>query len=760
MVLLIAEHLTKATFMAGMTVVLSLVCLMQVRGGEVATRPSLSNTSAAPADPYLWLEDVTGEKALSWVREQNAASTRELEASPDFEPIRRRLLAILDSKEKIPYVTKHGGWCYNFWRDDKNVRGLWRRTTLAQFKKAEPAWETVLDLDQLSAAEKENWVWKGYDILYPSYDRCLVFLSRGGADAIVVREFDLKSRKFVTDGFSLPEAKSAVAWRNRDTLYVGTDFGPGSLTASGYPRVVKEWERHTPLAQAKLVFEGKPEDVSVDPAVVHDHRWTYEFIHRGVTFFTSEDFVRRADRWVRIDKPADAVVDTYEDQLLLRLRSDWSVGGKTYLAGSLLAAEFGGYLKGKREFAVLFTPTERKSLAGTSDTKHYLLVNELENVRNKLYVLQHRKGQWTRAPLAAPAFGSVGISGVDPHESDDYFLTVTDFLTPSSLYLGTLRGGAPTLVGLGRTQVTAHSVEAGAPKPTEVGAPGTASGFDPGRAGLEKLKSLPAFFKADGLEITQHEAASKDGTRVPYFQVSRQGLALDGKNPTLLYGYGGFEVPMLPGYSAGVGSAWLERGGVYVLANIRGGGEFGPKWHEAARKRNRQRAFDDFIAVAEDLIARKVTTSKHLGIQGGSNGGLLMGVMLTERPDLFKAVVCQVPLLDMRRFNRLLAGASWMDEYGDPDRPEDWAYMSRYSPYQNVVPGKTYPRVLFTTSTRDDRVHPGHARKMVAKMKAQGHDVLYYENIEGGHGGAANNKQAAYMSALAYTFLLKELGQE
>ena len=572
MVLLISENLTKATFVAGVTAVLLLACLMQARGGEVANQPPASGASEPPADPYLWLEEVTGEKALNWVRAQNAISTRELEASSDFEPIRRRLLAILDSKEKIPYVTKHGGWCYNFWRDNQHVRGLWRQTTLAEFKKAEPAWETVLDLDQLAAAEKENWVWKGYDILYPSYDRCLVFLSRGGADASVVREFDLKSKKFVAGGFYLPEAKAAVAWRNRNTLYVGTDFGPGSLTASGYPRVIKEWKRHTPLAQAKLVFEGKPEDVSVDPAVAHDHGRTYEFIHRGVTFFTSEDFVRRrggapnsvsargeeatsrrngvrrsdADQWVKIDKPADAIVDTFEDQLLLRLRSDWSVGGKTYPGGSLLAAGFDDYLKGKRELSALFTPTERKCLAGTSDTKHYLLVNELDNVHNRLYVLQHRKGQWTRTPLAAPAFGSVGISGVDPYDSDDYFLTAADFLTPSSLYLGTLGRGARANTAPGvrpssgaATQATEQAQGKINPlgRRTDVAAPedgrtpGTASDRALDWAGLEKLKSLPAFFKADGLEITQHEAVSEGRHPCALFPGQPAGPAARRKEP-------------------------------------------------------------------------------------------------------------------------------------------------------------------------------------------------------------------------------------
>ena len=683
------------------------------------TSVAVTGTTAGTADdPYLWLEDVTGEKALAWVRSQNAVSTNELERLPEFEPIRKRLLAILDSKEKIPYVAKHGAYYYNFWRDEKNVRGLWRRTTLEEYKKPQPTWETVLDLDQLSTAEKENWVWKGYDVLYPTYDRALVVLSRGGADASVVREFDLTTKKFITDGFYLPEAKSSVAWRNRDELYVGTDFGPGSLTSSGYPRIVKQWKRGTPLAEAKTVFEGKTEDVSVDGAVVHDHGRTYEFIRRGPTFFTSEEMVLRGDKWVKLEKPADAQVSTFEDQLLLRLRTDWAIGGKTYPGGALLAIGFDAFLEGKRDFKTLFEPTERKSLASWSDTKHYIIVNELDNVRSRLYVLQRKDGEWVRTTLEAPAFGSVSANGIDPDESDDYFMTTSDFLTPSTLSIGTI-----------------------------------------GRPGTEKLKSLPAYFDTTGLEISQHEATSKDGTKIPYFQVGRKNLKLNGSNPTLLYGYGGFEISMLPNYSAGVGSAWLERGGVYVLANIRGGGEFGPKWHESARKEHRQRAYDDFIAVAEDLVQRKVTSPQHLGIQGGSNGGLLMGVMLTERPELFRAVVCQVPLLDMLRYNKLLAGASWMDEYGNPDKPEDWAYISKYSPYQNVLKDKKYSRVLFLTSTRDDRVHPGHARKMVAKMESQGHDVLYYENIEGGHGAAANNKQAAFMSALAYTFLLKELQQ-
>lgn len=683
-----------------------------------ATLSSANDSSIDSDDPFLWLEDVTGEKALNWVREQNAVSTKELEAHSGFQPLRKRLLAILDSKDRIPMISKQGKFCYNFWRDQKNVRGLWRRTTLEEYKKPSPEWETVLDLDELGKQEKENWVWKGADIIDPGHDRALLMLSRGGADATVVREFDLEDKRFVEKGFTLPEAKSRVDWRNRNTLYVATDFGPGSLTKSGYPRVVKEWKRGTPLADARKVFEGKEDDVSVSAFVIRDHGHIYEVINRGVTFFTDETFLRQGDEWKRIDKPDDAEVSTFGESLLLRLRTDWKVGDETHKGGTLIAANLKEYMKGERKLTPLFVPTERKSLEDFNATKNYLLLTELDNVRSRPYLLRERRGEWIRQPLEVPPFGVVDVSALERNESDQYLMMITDFVTPSTLYFGTA-----------------------------------------GKSEREKLKQLPAFFKTEGLEIKQFEAKSKDGTRVPYFLVSRKGQEMNGRNPTLLYGYGGFEIPMLPRYSATVGAAWLERGGTYALANIRGGGEFGPQWHNAARKENRQRAYDDFIAVAEDLVTRKITSPKHLGIQGGSNGGLLMGVMLTQRPDLFGAIVCRVPLLDMRRFNRLLAGASWMDEYGNPEKPDEWAYLQKYSPYQNVQKDQKYPRTLFTTSTRDDRVHPGHARKMVARMKEQGHDVLYYENIEGGHGGAANNQQAAYMDALAYTFLWETLNR-
>jgi prolyl oligopeptidase len=668
-------------------------------------------------DPHLWLEEVTGEKALAWVKEQNAASTAELTRSESFKALNDRLLRILDSNERIPFITREGPHYYNFWRDAKNKRGLWRRTTLEEYRKKEPHWDNVLDLDRLAETEKENWVWKGAAFLRPACTRCLVFLSRGGADATVIREFDVTTRAFVKEGFDLPEAKSEIAWRALGSVFVGTNFGPGSMTRSGYPRIVKEWGRGTPLEQARVVFEGQPDDVGVEGFRTLTPGFERDFVVRSVTFWKSELFLRRDGKLIKIDKPDDAVATVRRHWLFLELRSEWKVGDTTYPAGALLATDFEAFLKGKRQLDLLFRPTERKSLAGFSVPRSHVMLNELDNVRNRLYVLTPGNGTWAREPLpGAPQLSTVSVIAVDPDESDDYFMTVSDYLTPTRLSLGTL-----------------------------------------GKGPAEKLKETPSFFDAKGLAVTQHEAVSRDGTRIPYFEVARKGLALNGKNPTLLYGYGGFEIPMVPAYQAGTGAAWLEKGGVYVVANIRGGGEFGPRWHQAALKANRHRAYEDFIAVADDLVRRKVTSPPHLGIMGGSNGGLLMGNMLTLRPDLFGAVVCQVPLLDMQRYHKLLAGASWMAEYGNPDDPREWEFIRTFSPYHNLKKETKYPRVLFTTSTRDDRVHPGHARKMVARMKDMGHNVLYYENIEGGHGGAADNKQMAFMSALAYTFLWNEL---
>ncbi|OQA35262.1 MAG: Prolyl endopeptidase precursor [Acidobacteria bacterium ADurb.Bin340] len=670
-------------------------------------------------DPYLWLEDVTGDKALEWVKARNAEAEQELAQGPAFQALKADLLKIYDSKERIPFVYKQGPHFYNFWRDARNPRGLWRRTTLAEYRKADPRWEVILDLDALNKAENENWVWGGAQILKAGgYRHVLIALSRGGADATVTREFDLQTRTFVKGGFELPEAKGGMSWIDQDQVYVATDFGPGSLTTSGYPRIAKLWKRGQKLEQAQVIFEGQPTDMSVSAYYDDTKGFERHFVSCTPAFFKNQLFLRTAQGELkRIEVPEDAEAYAHREWLMVTLRSPWSVGGKTFPAGAFLAARFDDFMKGKRDFTVLFEPTLRTSLAGASWTRNHLILNVLEDVKNTLTVLTPASKGWSRKPLpGAPGFATVSAGGVDPDEDDTYFMTVSGYLTPTTLMYGTVGKGQP-----------------------------------------QPLKQLPAFFDAKGLEVSQHFATSKDGTKVPYFQVSRKGLKLDGANPTLLYGYGGFEVSLTPGYSAGVGRAWLTQGGVYVVANIRGGGEYGPRWHQAALKEKRHRAYEDFAAVAEDLIARKVTTPKHLGTQGGSNGGLLMGNMVTLYPHLFGAVVCQVPLLDMKRYHKLLAGASWMAEYGDPDKAEEWASIQTFSPYQNLRAGVAYPPTIFMTSTRDDRVHPGHARKMMARMKEMGADVRYYENIEGGHGGSANNEQAAHMNALAFTFLWKTL---
>jgi len=669
---------------------------------------------AADKDPYLWLEDVEGDKALNWVKERSAKDTAEIEAVPEFAAIRAELIEIFNSRERIPNVNMQGAWLYNFWQDAEHVRGVWRRTFLDQYIQPAPVWETVLDVDALAKAEGENWVWQGADGLPPDYTRYLVTLSRGGGDAAVTREFDAVTKAFVADGFVVPEAKARVGWRDADTVWIGTDFGPGSLTTSGYPRMVKEWRRGTPLESARLVFEGKVEDMAVGAYSAHTPEGRYDVVYRTPEFFRGINFLVLGDRLVKVDIPDDAEPrGVFKNQLLLSLRTDWTVGGKTYPQDTLLAIDLDRFLVGERDFTVLFQPEARVALDGVSTTRNHLLLTTLDNVRGRLYRLTPGKDGWAREEIPLPGLGTVGV-GSTSEVDDTFFFTYNDFLTPSSLYL--VRPGA---------------------------AP-------------QAVKTTPAFFDATGMKVDQHEATSKDGTKIPYFVFMPRGFTANGQNPTLLYGYGGFEQTMNPNYSAGTGKAWVGRGGVYVLANIRGGGEFGPKWHQAAMQEKHQNAFDDFIAVAEDLIARKITSPAHLGIVGGSNGGLLVGACFVQRPELFNAVVCQVPLLDMQRYNKLLAGASWMAEYGNPDT-DDWQFMKTWSPYHNLDAKKDYPKVFFYTSTRDDRVHPGHARKMVAKMKDQGHDVLYYENIEGGHGGAANNSQRAFMTALAWTFFAREL---
>ncbi len=669
-------------------------------------------------DPYLWLEDVSGDKALDYVKAQNANTTQELQARPEYEPIRSTTLSILNDKRNIPPVDKKGELFYNFWRDEQNPRGLWRRTSLDEYKKPEPKWETVLDLDALAKAENENWVWDGAQCLTPpQYPfKCLISLSRGGADANVVREFDPIKKEFVKDGFTLPEAKSNVTWRNPDELYVGTDFGPGSMTDSGYPRIAKLWKRGTPLASAVTVYEGKAADVSAGAWVDHTPGFFREGFFRSPDFYTNETFIKQDDKSVKFDVPLDANASPFREWFFVSLRSDWTVGGKTYKAGSALIMKFDAFMKGERNFEVLFEPTARRSFQGIGTTRNALLLTISDNVVTRLYEALPTDKGWQQREIKLPGKGTASVHAVDADVSDDVWLSYVDFLTPNALYLSKV-------------------------------------GQDPGAP----VKQRPSYWDAAQFQVQQYEATSKDGTKVPYFMVASRDVKLDGKNPTLLYGYGGFEVSQEPYYSGSLGISWLTRGGVFLMANIRGGGEFGPKWHQAALKGKRQRAFDDFAAVAQDAIKRKLTSAQHLGIQGGSNGGLLVSTVMVQRPELFGAVVCQVPLTDMRRFHKLLAGASWMAEYGDPDKAADWAFLSKYSPYQNVKKSAKMPRVLFTTSTRDDRVHPAHARKMYARMKEQGHKVLYYENTEGGHAGAADNENTAKMLALEYTFLLNEL---
>ena len=683
-------------------------------------------SGSSERDPYLWLEEVDGADALAWIAERNRATHAALaEQQPGFDALRSRLRAAFDAEDRIPHLTKLGERFYNFWQDEENPRGLWRRTTLEEYRKPAPDWEVVLDLDALGRAEGEPWVFAGAPVLVPGYDRALVRLSRGGADAVAVREFDLVATRFVEGGFSLAEAKGNVAWAGPDEIFVATDFGPGTMTDSGYPRIVKRWRRGQPLDEAATVFEGGSSDVAVRAWADLAPGFETQLVSRSRDFFNEDRFIRRGGELVPLDIPSDAGCAIHRGRLYVTPRGDWQKGGRVFPAGSLLAIGLDRFLAGARDLAVLFVPTQGRNLAGFSPTRNRVLVNILDNVRHRIEVATPGAAAagWTVAPLLGvdddAGCRRIDARAVDADADDRYFLVTEDYLTPPALALGSV-GEAPVV-----------------------------------------LKRMPARFESDGLAVTQHWATSADGTRIPYFEVSRPGGpgAAAGPRPTLLYGYGGFEVSETPWYSPAVGAAWLEPGGAYAVANIRGGGEFGPAWHRAALGAGRRRAFEDFIAVAEDLIRRGVATPPRLGILGQSNGGMLMGNMLTMRPDLFGAVVAHVPLFDMRRYHRLLAGASWMAEYGDPDDPADWAFIRGFSPYHNVEAGVDYPRLLITTSTRDDRVHPGHARKMAAKMQAMGHEVLYHENVEGGHAGASDNAQRAYLWALVFRFLWGALGE-
>lgn len=685
---------------------ISLACLVALSALSIGA-------SATESDPYLWLENVEGEKALNWVKKQNTQSLDYLKDQNSYQTIFENTLSILNDKERIPYAGERGGYYYNFWRDENHVKGIYRRTTLEEYKKDNPKWETVLDVDALAKADGVSWVYKGMNCLYPKYERCLVSLSRGGADATVVREFDLTTKSFIEGGFTLPEAKSSISWRDENSVFVGTDFGEGSLTDSGYPGIVKIWQRSTPLSDAKTIYKADKTSVSAGGSTFYDGDNKYHFIYDGTSFYTRDMYLLKDGKQIRFPIPNDAsLVGLNNGKFFVQLKSAW----KGFAQAEVIYADINDIDNKDIQFTSFIKPSEKRSIEGLSFTKSAILVTVMDDVKNKVFrYLPKKNGEWQVDQVKFPETGTISLFNTDP-ERDDFFVTYTDFLTPASLYL-----------------VDGKTLE------------------------TSKLKGAKSHFDASKFVAKQQFATSKDGTKVPYFIVHKKGMKLDGKNPTLLYAYGGFEVSIQPFYSASIGKNWLENDGVYVLANIRGGGEYGPRWHQAALKKNRHKAFEDFEAVAEQLIADKVTKPQHLGIQGGSNGGLLVGTAFTRRPDLYNAVICQVPLLDMKRFNQLLAGASWMGEYGNPDNADEWEYIKTYSPYHNLNEDKKYPKVFFTTSTRDDRVHPGHARKMVAKMKGMGIDVLYFENMEGGHAGAANNEQRAMVSSLNYVYLMDQL---
>lgn len=681
---------------------------------------------AAPAsdDPFLWLEDVEGERALTWVRAQNGRSLPVLQNDARYAKLEEDALAIVRAKDRLTFGGFTNGFVSNFWQDTDHVRGYWRRADFASWRAGRPVWETLLDIDKLAKDEDKNWVYQGSNALDPNdlwNSTMLLSLSNGGKDANVKREWDAKTRSFVAGGFSIPEAKSDVTWYDKDTILIGTDWGAGTLTESGYPYIVKKLKRGQALSDAVEIYRGKVEDVAAGSFRLDDGVRYHHFVNRAPTFFTNETLYLNDDGTAtKLDLPnKHGVVGLKNGEIFFTVQTAWTPRGATtpLPTGTLLSAPLSALKAtgGAIPVTIIYAPGPREALQSASLAKAGVYVTLTRNVKSEVRLYKRRGRNWAFTPVALPANGvaSLADSGI---RQDEVFFSYNDFITPPSvLYARTARA----------TPVT--------------------------------VQAQPARFDASNLEVNQYEATSKDGTKIPYFVVSKKGMVLDGSNPTLLYGYGGFEVSMLPNYAATNGKLWSERGGVYVLANIRGGGEFGPAWHQAGLKGKRQVIYDDFIGVAEDLIARKITSPRRLGIQGGSNGGLLMGVMMVQRPDLFNAVVCQVPLLDMLRYHKLLAGASWVDEYGDPDVPAERPWLEKMSPYQNLKKVTPFPEPFFVTSTKDDRVHPGHARKFAAKMASLEMPLLYYENIDGGHSAAANLVESAKQRALIATYLTRKL---
>jgi prolyl oligopeptidase len=692
------------------TIALALACFATALGARAAEAP----------DRYIWLEDFKSPRVDAWVQAENAKTTAVLEKDPHYQSLYDEALAIAEAKDRIPAPRFLDGSIYNFWQDADHVRGIWRKTTLDDYRAPEPHWTPVLDLDQLAKDENANWFWKGADCLEPDEHICLAILSDGGEDATTIREFDLRTDQFVPGGFTLPKSKQNVTWIGQDEILVARDWGAGTMTKSGYPFVVKSLKRGQKLSEAKELFRGKPSDISVDPTTLQDatgRRVT--FIQRGVSFFESEFYMVQGDKTAKLELPLKSrITDLIGGRLVVKLEESWQTGGKSFPEGALVSLDLSAAAVNPQHLAptLIYAPGPRESIEEASSTKSHLIVTTYENVKGRATVFTPTTGgTWSLRKLDLPDNASVGIAATDFH-SDDAFLTVTSFLTPSTVKL-----------------VNAASGE-------------TAS-----------VKALPAKFDASKDVVEQREATSKDGTKIPYFVVHPTGMAPTGANPTILYAYGGFQVSETPTYNANVGKLWLENGGVFVLANIRGGGEFGPAWHEAGLKTHRQRIYDDFAAVAEDLIAAKITSPRHLGIEGGSNGGLLMGVEFTQRPDLWNAVDIQVPLLDMLRFEKIAAGASWVGEYGSVSKPDERAFLASISPYNNLKPGTKYPEALIWTTTKDDRVGPQHARKFAARLAEYKVPYFFYEVTEGGHGAGANLKERAKTAAMEMTYFSHKL---
>jgi prolyl oligopeptidase len=693
----------------------------------------MPNTDVSAAnDPFIWLEELDSPQARAWVEARNAETEKVL-LDARFETDRAALLDILNAPDRIPFITKRGQYVYNFWRDEQNPKGLWRRTTLASYRTPAPDWETMLDIDALAKAEGEDWVWAGCTTLPPAHRFGLVQLSRGGADASVIREFDLVEKRFIEGGFALPEAKGDAAWLDGDTLLVSSALGgEAHETASGYARTVRRWQRGAPFAAAPVVFECDRSDMSVNAWRQHSPRYPRTCFNRQIDFYNKAFFVADGDALREVNIPADAYVEAERDWLIVNLRSDWETGGQRYKAGALLVTGFDALLAGKPDFTVLFEPTPTCFLEHYAAAGDVVAFKVLDNVQSRILFARHHDGTWQVEPLA-------GLPGI---ETVDFYRLDADDID----WLDDRRDGE-TLVISSQSSVT--------PPTLWLARPG--QGLD---MHLDMLKQAPARFDAAGLAITQHHAVSVDGQRIPYFQVAPANMPLDGSHACLITGYGGFQISLLPYYAASVGKLWLQRGGVYAIANIRGGGEFGPDWHKAGMREGKKLAHDDFAAVAKDLVARGITAPGRLACQGGSNGGLLVGNMLTRYPELFGAIECAVPLLDMKRYTKLTAGPSWAGEYGDPDKPEDWAFLQDISAYHHVDAARPYPPVLLTTSARDDRVHPGHARKMAAKLMAQGHTVYFHEPQDGGHSGGTDNAHIAFNVALGFAFLRKTIAKD